>query len=258
MIRLGVCRPLQDIQAVASIGYDYLETPLSPLAMMDDADFREASRQAARADIGVEVFNVLMPASLSIVGPHAMSGAEIDAYLNKAFQCAAALSGRLIIFGSGRSRRRPDGFPEDTAREQLDDFLRRAHDISGRYGITIAIEPLNQSECNQINQVRQVIAIVRRLALSNITVMGDLYHMMLESEPMEALSEAGGLLTHVHTAALTGRAYPHPDDGVDYGALFGLLSAMSYQGRISVEGTTSNFMEDATTALSVLKAARDG
>lgn len=256
MIRLGVCRPVRDIALVASLGFDYLETPLGALAEMGSSMFQETASMAADADISVEVFHGLLPATYRVVGHALTPDAEVDRFFATAFERASRFSAKLVIFGGGHARRRPDGFPAERAAAQLDAFLIRCCEAAASYGIAVAIEPLNQTECNQINTVRQAVAWAKRLCLPNLTAMGDIYHMCLEAEPFDAIGAGGSWVGHLHIAEPSGRAYPHAGGFIDYPALFSALNSAGYAGRLSVEAHTNNFLDDAATALSLLRNAR--
>ena len=45
MIRLGICTDIANIDLVADIGYDYLETGLSALAALSDEEYEAAARR---------------------------------------------------------------------------------------------------------------------------------------------------------------------------------------------------------------------
>lgn len=40
MIRLGICGPIENIEVVAKMGFDYLEAGLTRLSEIDEAEFR--------------------------------------------------------------------------------------------------------------------------------------------------------------------------------------------------------------------------
>lgn len=257
MIRIGMCAPVDKIEEVAAIGYDYLEANISGLTALDDEAFEAVVKAVEAAPIKVEAFNVLLPGTLAVVGPDAAPRAEMLAYLQKAAARVKRLGGQVVVFGSGKARTRPEGVDKAQSRQQILAFLHIIEEAFGPEDLTVVIEPLNKGECNEINLVSEAADFAREANLPHVKVLGDLFHMMREDESIQALKDAGALLRHTHVAEPVRRACPSPEDGVDYKALFALLADMGYDGRISVEGGTDDFAKDAPIALKTLKAARD-
>ena len=84
--------------------------------------------------------------------------------LDGAFSRAAELGGSIVAFVSGDSRQIPEGWSRDEALERFDEAWRRASEVAERYGITIAIEPLNRGETNLVNTVAEGAAVVQRVS----------------------------------------------------------------------------------------------
>ena len=81
MIRLGICTDIANIDTVADIGYDYLETGLSALAALSDEEYEAAARRVEKAEIKVEACNGMMPASVPVTGPN-VNAQQIHDYLD--------------------------------------------------------------------------------------------------------------------------------------------------------------------------------
>ena len=255
MIRLGICTDIANIDTVARIGYDYLETGLSGLAALSDEAYERAALRVERASIKVEACNGMMPASVPVTGPNVNAQAIHD-YLNLAFARAARLGVEIVVFGSAGARNVPEGFEIDTAWRQIGNFLRIAQGHAVEHGITIAIEPLRRGESNIINYVSEAVALSSLLQLSNVRALGDTYHMAMGSEPYSALTLAGPMLAHVHTANAIGRILPREGDGEDYEGIFRALRAGGYDARVSCEAGCIDFAADAKAAFEVLNRAR--
>jgi len=256
MIRIGICAPIDRLEDVAAIGYDYIELSLTAASAWSDAEFDLARAAVDAAPIRAEAFNGMMPADYRLTGPNADHAAALQ-YLDKAFGRAAALGGKVVVFGSGGARRVPDRFPTDEAWEQLAAFLHGAARLCETHGITLVIEPLRKQETNILHTVAEGFALAAKTAEPTVGVLGDTYHMYNENEPYSALVAAAPLLRHVHTAENVKRAFPSPEDGTDYAGLFAALKQAGYEGRVSVEGGAPDFVKDAATALQTLRAARD-
>lgn len=255
MIRLGVCTDIDNIGTLAAMGYDYLEAGLSKVAQLSQEAFDAALAKVSASPIKVEAFNVMVPGTIRLTGPDVRPD-EIQTYLEAAFPRAAALGGRVIVFGSGGARRVPEGWTTDEAWKQLIAYLQQCAPLCEKYGICIAIEPLRQAETNILHTVREGAALAAAVGSPFVGVLGDTFHMHAENEPLSAFSDAKAWLKHVHTAEPTQRVYPKAGDGCDYAAIFDALKAAGYEGRLSVEGRCEDLERDGTEALAVLRAAR--
>ena len=255
MIKIGICTDIKNIDIVEKCGYDYLEASLAGLAAMTDAEYAEAFALVQKAKIKVEACNGMLPATVRVTGPE-VNAQKIHDYLDMAFDRAAKLGVKVVVFGSSGARNVPEGFNMGQAWRQISNFLRLAQPHAQQYGITIAIEPLRRGESNIINLVSEGTALAALLQLPNIRTLGDTYHMAMCSEPLSALTLAGDLLAHVHTANALGRILPKEGDGENYMGIFQALKAGGYEGRISCEAGCKDFAPDAQAAFDILDKCR--
>ena len=248
-MRFGFCVPAEQSATISGLGYDYLEWPLAP-TLSDLPD------PAALADLAIkpEASNVFLPGGLKVVG------AEVDeedqrSYLLKAFAYASSVGGKIVVFGSGRSRGVPEGFSRVEAARQALEFLRLCAPLAGAQGVTVAIEPLNRGECNAINSVAEASEIAQKVAHPALGVLSDLYHVSVEGQSFEETRAAGTRLKHVHVAGAEGRRVPNGLDLEYLASFFAVLKESGYAGRISVEGTIQDLPREAEVALGVLHRA---
>lgn len=255
MIRLGVCTDIANINEVAEIGFDYLEFNLAKLAGMTEEEYKEVCAVADNAPIKVEACNCMLPGDIKVVGEE-VNAQIIHDYLDRAFSRAARLGVKIVVFGSGGSRRVPDGFDTAVAWRQIGNYLRMVQRHAMENDITVVIEPLRAAECNIMNFVSEATLMASLIQMPNIAVLADTYHMALGSEPLSALAMAGSLLKHVHIANAIGRKFPKAGDGERYQEIFETLKEMGYEGRVSIEAGCSDFSQDARDAYEVLNAQR--
>jgi len=255
MIRIGVCTAIPNINELAEIGFDYLETSVAGIAAMSEEEFEKACAIVDAAPIKVEACNGMLPGDLKVVGDEVNAQAIHD-YLDLAFSRISRLGCKVVVFGSGRSRMVPEGFDTGKAWRQISNFLRLCERHCAEHDITIAIEPLRAGECNIMNYVSEATLMASLIQMPHIAVLADTYHMALGSEPFSAITMAGSQLKHVHTANAIGRKYPKEGDGERYQELFDTLKAINYEGRVSVEGGCDDFSKDARESFKVLNAAR--
>lgn len=255
-MKLGVCTGLENAGILAELGFDYIETGLAAVAAMNPEDFSRAQETLLGSGLRCEAMNVMLPGELPVVGPE-VKPERVEDYLARAFARAARLGAQVIVFGSGGSRRVPEGFSWAGAWRQLRDYLTLADRQAGAQGLQIAIEPLRREECNILNRVSEAVELAAVLELPHVGVLGDTYHMWSGGEPLAVLAEADSLLRHVHIACPEGRRFPKEDDPADrrgeYQALFQILEEMGYPGRVSIEAGSERLAEDAAASLRLLR-----
>ena len=257
MMRLGVCAGFENAELLADAGFDYLEGAASAVAALDDAAYRELLQQAKAAPLPFEAFNVMVPASVRLTGPDANDALTRD-YLTRMLERIARLGAQVVVFGSGGARRVPDGFPRDSAYDQLNAYLLMAGDIATAYGITIAIEPLNHEECNIFNSVAEATQATRRASHPNVRVLADLYHMVKDGQSYDEIRAAGPRMAHVHIISPAQRTFPRTDDPYDYRPFLTALRDVGYAGRISIEGSAEgDYAAALHNAYAVLNPLRE-
>src|SRR5262249_24225010 len=77
---------------------------------------------------------------------------------------------------SGGARRIPDTMSRAEALDQLADTLALAADEAGRAGIELALEHLNQSECNVFTSIAECHAFIEQRKFAGLRLLGDLPH----------------------------------------------------------------------------------
>jgi len=253
-VRFGCCAGVDKVAAVAEAGCDYIELPVSAtVAPLEGPEkFSDAQAALGAAPITAEVFNLFIPGEVKVVGPEA-DGSRVERYVSTACRRVSALGGRIIVFGSGGARRRPDGFPVDKAMEQMQGLLALAGEAAQKNGIRIAVEPLRQAETNVVNSVTEGDELVRRVKHPGVALLADLYHMAAQDEPMTVLSGVADRLIHVHLAEPPDRTAPGVT-GYDFRPFFRALLEAGYSGRISIECRWQDFEAELPEALAVLRS----
>lgn len=252
-MRFGVCAAPEQADRLAEAGYDYLEASVAGdlVPEEDEAAWAEKRRLLLALPLRPEAFNSFVRTG-KIVGPEA-NPARLRRYVDTALTRAAQVGGEVIVFGSGGARQIPDGFPKGRADAQLRDFLGFCADGGDRTGITVVIEPLARSECNYLNLVSEGAAWARAVSRRGVRALADTYHMEQEGEPVSAITDAGDVLAHAHTAD-TGRRAPGTGQ-YDHAAFFQALKAAGYDGRVSIECSWDDFAAEIGPALAHLRAS---
>lgn len=253
-MRFGCCvapEPGQ-IAILADAGYDFCELPAAAVVPFEgDEAALPVMRELERAPLRPESFNLLIPAALPLVGPHADHEA-LRVYLRRAFGRMARLGGEVAVLGSGAARRLPDDMPRDAALDQLVAAVWVAAAEAERAGITLALEHLNAQDCNVLTTVAECQRLIEERGLPpHVRLLADLYHLEEEREALRDVVAAGALLAHVHVAG-GGRRAPHVP-GYDYAGFMRVLHAVGYDRRISAECAWDDFAAEAPAALAFMR-----
>jgi len=240
-MRYGNCvsyKDLDRIKILKAVGFDYVETGLSALHGARLEEVEAFSRAVSENGIPCEAVNVFFPGEIILVG-EAADFARIREYVNEACEKTKHIGFKTAVFGSGRARNCPDGFPRERAVEQLvslaRDVLRPAAE---KYNFTIAVEPLNAGETNTINILSEAEYIAELADTENIKVLADLYHMAKEGDALANLKNSD-FLAHCHISNPITRKYPHASDPAEHTGIcrqfFADLRGGGYDGRMSIE-----------------------
>lgn len=248
----GICRGVKNAGAMKAAGYSYVEESVKRFLMplKPDEAFAENLEKARQSPLEVYSYNGFLPGDLKSTGPKTQHD-EILKYAETAFRRARQIGSKIIVFGSGGSRKLPEGFPYEKGTEQFTALLKKMGPIAAKYGITVVIEPLNRKECNFINSVREGADIAKAVEHPNIAVLADIYHMAVDGEGAESIRYAGKLLRHCHIAELEGRKMPGVNN-YDFTPYFKALKDIKYQGRLSLEGGWDNFEKQLPEAIAYL------
>ncbi len=251
-MRFGCCTTIDNGSILAEAGYDFIELNVVRDLQPETSDEDWAPVRAAIEALPLRpaAFNVLLPADLKITGPE-VDPQRVRRYLHTAFRRASMLGGEVIVFGSGRARMIPDGFPREKAWDQLVRFVRWAGHEAQAAGMQLVIEPLNRRECNIINSVAEAQELAAAASHPAVHVLADFYHLMVEDEPLANIIAANGKLAHVHVADTDRRppgtgSYPYPE-------FMRALKHFGYDQRISIECRWEDLASECQAALEFLR-----
>lgn len=123
------------------------------------------------------------------------------------------------------------------ARAVFADNLRRAAAKAAVHGLTLLLEPLNPRDNPGYfySTVREAVELIEDLALGNIKLQFDIYHVAIsEGDVLTKLKRYMPLIGNVQVAAVPTRA--EPDEGeIAYRAIFAALDTLGYEGWVGCE-----------------------
>ena len=236
-MRLGMVSSVDDAAAMRDAGFDYLDVNIvkTLAGTLDDSQWRPPTDLALPAEAGA----VLLPPELPVVGPQRDVGA-LTQYMQRVARRAGQLGIKVLVFGSGKARRRPDDVTPDQAMRQIVEFCRLAGDACAEHDITLAVEHLKRPETNTINTLGQLHQVLEKVDHPRVAALVDSYHFGLEPDNhADDLLSLGGRIAHVHLAEPSGRHEPgqpaQPEQAFDFEDFFSLLRKAGYDGRFSLE-----------------------
>jgi len=250
-------RQLQEaIRIVEEAGCDFLEFGVSLVTPEQPEYVFERLRATLKGtSLVAESFSSYVPPDIPLVGD-ARDWKRIENYVAVSARRVAALGGKIIGFGSGKARSIPDGISRETAGAHVVEFLLLAAEHAKANGVRIAIEPLNRSESNILNSIAEAVALAERVNRPEISDLADFYHLEVEQEPFEHITQAGKHLILVHVAD-TGRLYPG-SGSYDYPGFWRAVRDAGYDSRVTIECNWRDFPTDAGPAMRFLRGSIQG
>lgn len=249
-MKFGCCCPIEQAALAHAAGFDYLETTVvSLLPEATESFFAPILETYQRAPLPTLACNVFLPGDLKLVGAD-VDRQRLAVYVQTALRRIMLIGAEVVVFGSGKARMVPDGFPRADAEAQLVAFLNLVADEAEEHDVTLAIEPLNRRESNILNSVAEAVALAERVNRPSIRVLADFYHMDEEQESLDHLVQYKDWLAHIHVADSGRRA---PGAGTyPYATFVEKLSAAGYDGMVSIECRWEDFAAEAGPACAFL------
>ena len=196
----------------------------------------------------------MFPGSLRLTGEDA-DFAAVQSYLDHAMARLEAAGVSVAVFGSGGSRRVPEGFPQERAWAQLVKVGRMLGETAQKHGVTVALEPLRRAETNILNTQLEGLRLVQDVAHPHFKLLCDYYHLIVEGGTMEDVEACAGQLVHTHISNPENRAAMTPTDRADYKSFFAALRRIGYDARMSFEGSAPESKTQLPLTLEVMRNA---
>ena len=107
-MRFGVCAGSEKAREIKEAGFDYIELPLNKVGTVSDDEWKRMKEEVESVSLPVEAFSLLLPKTMKIIDPE-YNEKEMLTYLDTAFSRMLETDGRVVSFGSGKSRFIPSG-----------------------------------------------------------------------------------------------------------------------------------------------------
>ncbi len=126
----------------------------------------------------------------------------------------------------------PDGTPEEEWKWVVDS-LKEVYELTEKYGIKMAIEPLNRFETYFLNRAEQAVALAKDVG-QNAGVCLDAFHMNIEEvDFLGALRTAGDMLSDFHVA--DNNRMPAGMGSINWVETVKTLKEIGYDGALTME-----------------------
>jgi sugar phosphate isomerase/epimerase len=253
-IPLGVYAGYSKAHFLKESGCTYIEESVAGFLLPPDGDeqYEQNLKQLRSENFPIKSYVILLPGTLKTLGPDANHEAILqrtDLVLKRAKECGS----QYVVFGSGASRIIPEGFDRATAKAQHIDLTRKMAPLAEKYGVTIAVEPLNRGETNFINSLAEGVEVVEAVKSPRVKLLCDIYHMLKEDEPATEILKYGKHIVHCHIAEKESRTPPGVK-GDDFRPYLGALKKINYAGGLSIECFVyTDFDKEAKKGIEVLK-----
>ena len=162
-MKFGMCAPLANLEKALMAGADYIEVNNAKIWEMSDEEFEKHLAIAKQHPGSVLSCNGFFLPEITLTGEN--QSPDIRSFIEKSVDRLARLGVETIVFGSGKARNCPEGFPMEKALEQVAEVSAMIADIGKPYGMVSIVEPLFKKECNVINTVAESCSTAQVIAL---------------------------------------------------------------------------------------------
>lgn len=243
----GTDEDLARLDALAAMGYQYVEALADSLCLEAEPDAFYAVRRAwRRGSLVPEVIGELLGSATVVCGDE-VDWRRVERHVALAIDRADEVGARTLVVGGAAARCVPDGYPRDEALDQVRYFLNMAADYAG--DLTVVIEPLGCADAACPSGVTETAELIRKVGRPEIRLAVDLGQLSGLAE-LERLAAAGDLLAHVRVPAST---CLDPSAGADLERLLAIVHQARYDGRLSVSLDADRADEDGPAALARLR-----
>jgi sugar phosphate isomerase/epimerase len=254
MPSIGIIYEAEKDSLLYASGYRFLEESIgrsfSPITL-DWYVFQQRLARLNQTRCKVYACNLFVPGKLKLVGPEHDQLAVLN-YVDTVMRRCKLAGVKVVVLGSGESRRVPPGFDSAMARRQFIEVAGKMALLAEKNGIVIAMENLNRSETNFGNTVLDVLMMAKEINRPGFKVTADIYHMLREDESPNSIRAAGKWLVHCHIAEEKERAYPGKS-GEDFKPYFSSLKEIGFTGKIMMECGWKDLPKEAPAALQYLQ-----
>jgi len=219
----------QGIRMAKEIGYDAVEIAIRDPNLINWKTLKKILDKEQIAVSAIGTGQAFLVEGLSLSSNDLNTRKKAVERVKRQIEFAQYIGG-LVIIGLMR------GFWKNGSgtKENLLDSIKQLGDFAVSKNVSIVIEPLNRYECDNLNTITEVLEVIEEVALPNVGVLADTFHMNIEEPSIEdSIRKAKNKLFHFHVADSNRWA---PGSGhINFKSIFETLKEIDYSGYISVE-----------------------
>ena len=245
---LGVCTSVNNSHLLKKYGYDFVEDQVRKFLVPreNEETFEQNLKKLKSAQLPVYAVNSFLPGDIKSVGDDMNENVLLE-YADTSFKRAKQAGVKIIVYGSGGSRKIPDGFSHKRAKEQFISLLVKMAPLAEKQGIIICLEPLKRDATNFINTVSEGGEIVAKVNHPHVKMVVDFYHMLCNNENPRDIEKLKGKVAHCHIAEEKERR-PPGTYGENFRSFFKALQKINYSGKVSIECRWKNLEDELPVA----------
>jgi len=195
--------------------------------------FQQNLDRIKKSKCKIYLCNVLFPGKMKIAGPE-VDEQKVLAYVDSVFLRAKQAGVKVVVLGSGTSRRIPDNYDIQKAQTDFVTLCKKMAISAQKHNVKIAIENLQRKETNFLNTVKAAAKVVELVNHPNFGLNADIYHMRWENEPPQNIVDAKKFLIHCEIAETEKRTVPGIK-GDDFRPYLSALKESNYKGPLFIE-----------------------
>jgi sugar phosphate isomerase/epimerase len=220
----------ENLTKIKQLGFDGVELAVRDPKLLDATELHQMLAECALPVPAIGTGQAFGEEGLSLTHVDPAVRRQAVDRIRAQVRFAAPFNAHVII-GLIRGKRQP-GVGAEQSESLLLESLREC--ASENPEVRLAIEPINRYETDLLNTVEETLRFVNRLAVENVGLLLDTFHMNIE-EPsiLQSIESAWDRLFHVHVAD-SNRWYPGAGH-IDFESIVKTLNRLGYPGWLSAE-----------------------
>jgi len=221
----------ESIQKAAGLGFNGVELALKSAHEINPAHLSEWLHRDNLSVSCISTGQVFADTGLMFTDKDEVARRQVFKIFQEIIDLAADFGEKVNI---GRVRGQIGNDHPSAAKKR---FIQMASDLCGyalNKNVTLVLEPVNRYEIDFINSVEEGMDLLRTMALTNMKLMPDTFHMNIEDRSIgQTLANNIADISYIHFADSNRLA---PGQGhIDFIEILGYLKQANYDGWISLE-----------------------
>ncbi len=213
------------------IGYDAVEIAVRDPKVVDASKMNILKDEMRMEISAIGTGQAYLAEKLSLISEDEKLRLNAVERLKEHVDLSSKIGGLIIIglirgFAGERDKKK--------VKEMFAEGVREVAKYAEKLGVKLVIEPLNRYESDYLNTADETAKVIKKIAMDNVGLLLDTFHMNIEEPVMEeSIVKHGDLLLHFHVADSNRWApgYGH----IDFNSIFETLFRIGYDGFVSVE-----------------------